>query len=78
MKRKKNPWETISSTINDEINHLKKMKKQMKLKILFTVVLPVFAVVLAVQVFKTFLQIKLREITADSQTIPEDSDSVSQ
>lgn len=55
MKKERTPWER-------RINHLSRRIKHWKFFFYTTFVLPVFAVVLAVKVIKTYVRIKLREI----------------
>lgn len=62
MKKEQTPWEQWINNLSRRQKRLDRRIKHWKFFFYTTFVLPVFAVVLAVKVIKTYVRIKLREI----------------
>ena len=56
--------------VRQEIRRLEKKKKWLKYKVYLCLVLPVFLVVLAVRVLRTYLRLRVRETAAKIEPVP--------
>ena len=62
IKKQKSLIQEIRDEYQAEVKKLKRKKFLLKAKLLLTIVLPVFIILLSVKVIKTFVRIKVRDI----------------
>lgn len=62
IKKQKSLIQKIRDEYQAEVKKLKRKKFLLKAKLLLTIVLPVFIILLSVKVIKTFVRIKVRDI----------------
>ena len=62
IKKQKSLIQEIRDEYQAEVKKLKRQKFLLKAKLLLTIVLPVFIILLSVKVIKTFVRIKVRDI----------------
>lgn len=72
IKKQKSLIQEIRDEYQAEVKKLKRKKFLLKAKLLLTIVLPVFIILLSVKVIKTFVRIKVRDIFSKK---PRDSKS---
>ena len=72
IKKQKSLFQEIRDEYQAEVKKLKRKKFLLKAKLLLTIVLPVFIILLSVKVIKTFVRIKVRDIFSKK---PRDSKS---
>lgn len=69
-KKQKSWLQEIKNEYQAEVKKLKRKKSLLKVKLILTVILPVFLVLLSVKVIKTFVRIKVRSLFARPKDKP--------
>lgn len=70
MAKQPNLIDLIRTEVQREVKTLKRQKFKLKMKILFTLVLPVLIVLLTIEVTKTYMRIKLKSMLAPAVPNP--------